>query len=242
MLLLRAITNRYRPRDATRHLQMTCLLHQIIMPSANLQMFVYRTLKLHNYAIYTCYIPLVTHFGFSHQMHTFLSANNRVGKEDTRASRHKPHRDQTERRHFNGKSRHPSRSRSPTHRSNSGNSNRRSSPPPYSRQNSTSSSQSKQPPFHTGAGPKGPTVCALCLGREACDMLKCQSSTLWDGSKARCRKNEQGRLVSPTGLVLCFDWNIRRGCTAQGHDDRHECSGCGNKDHGAQKCPRAQKK
>ncbi|KAF8148912.1 hypothetical protein B0H34DRAFT_618887, partial [Crassisporium funariophilum] len=91
------------------------------------------------------------------------------------------------------------------------------------------------------AGSKSPPVCALCLGREAHDVFKCQSDTSWDGTKARCHKNDQGRLVTPMGTVLCFDWNTRRGCTGQGHDDRHECSGCGNKDHGAQNCPRAQK-
>ena len=115
-------------------------------------------------------------------------------------------------------------------------------PSPYSCSHSLLPTLSKQPPFQPSAGSKSPTVCALCLGQETCDILKCQSSTFWDGSKARCQKNNQGWLISLTGLILCFDWNIRQGCKAQGHNNQHKCSGCGNKDHRAQKCPWAQKK
>src|SRR5271154_5244951 len=67
-------------------------------------------------------------------------------------------------------------------------------------------------------------------------------SLFWDGSKARCRKTDEGRLITPAGTTLCSDWNNRRGCSSSAHELRHECSGCGSKDHGAQKCPRAQKK
>jgi hypothetical protein len=166
----------------------------------------------------------------------------RTSRNELRTPRHKSHRDQYERRLFtsSGQPRRPSRSRSPSRRNNANTSHHRTSPPPYSRSQSSTNSPSKQHSFQHGAGSK--SACALCLGRDACDILKCQSGTFWDGSKARCRKNDQGRLVSPTGNILCFNWNTRRGCVAQGHDDRHECSGCGNKDHGAQECPRAQKK
>ncbi|KAF8800487.1 hypothetical protein BYT27DRAFT_7200087 [Phlegmacium glaucopus] len=90
--------------------------------------------------------------------------------------------------------------------------------------------------------PQGQAVCALCLATDPHDTRKCHSETFWDGSKARCRKNDEGRLITPTGTTLCHDWNSRRGCTSNSHEQRQECSGCGNKDHGAQRCPRAQKK
>jgi hypothetical protein len=80
------------------------------------------------------------------------------------------------------------------------------------------------------------------LATDSHDTRKCRSETLWDGTKARCRKSDEGRLISPTGTTLCSDWNSRRGCSSSTHEHRHECSGCGNKDHGAQGCPRAQKK
>ena len=181
-------------------------------------------------------------------MHTFrkslMATNARTGRDELRTPQHKTYREQFEKKQVSGSGRpcHPSRSQSPTCRNNTGMSQHCSSPPPYSRMHSSASSPSKQPSFQQGASSKSPTVCALCLGWEACDLLKCKSSTFWDGSKARCQKNDQGQLVSSSGLVLCFDWNIQRGCTAQGHKDRHECSGCENKDHGTQKCPQAQKK
>ena len=169
--------------------------------------------------------------GVTNQMNTFhenfLLTSAQTGREDVRTPQHKTHHDHFEKRQFSssGKPHHPSRSWSPSCCSTY---NCHSSPPPYSCLSSASSSPSKQPSFQQGAGSKSPRVCALCLGQEACDLLKCQSNTLWDGSKARCRKNDQGWLVSPTGLVLCFDWNIWQGCTAQGHKDQHECSGCRN--------------
>ncbi|KAF8164713.1 hypothetical protein B0H34DRAFT_643944, partial [Crassisporium funariophilum] len=101
----------------------------------------------------------------------------------------------------------------------------RSSPPPYSQpQSSSSCATSKQTFFQSGADSKSPSVCALCLGQDPHNVFKCQSEVLWDGSKARCRRNDQGRLVSPTGCTLCSDWNTRRGCTMSGHEQCHECS------------------
>src|SRR5271168_2198827 len=97
------------------------------------------------------------------------------------------------------------------------------------------------PFFRLGADSKGPPVCAICLGRNICEIGKCRSENFWDGSKVRCQKNEQGRLITPTGTILCHDWNTRRGCPSTVHGQRHECSGCGKRDHGAQNCARAQK-
>lgn len=135
-------------------------------------------------------------------------------------------------RHYN-----PSRSRSPTRRT-----PQRSSPPPYNRYAGQQQSPSKLPAAFPSGTAQGPPVCALCLATDSHDTRKCRSETIWDGSKARCKKSEEGRLITPAGTTLCSDWNSRRGCSSTSHEQRHECSGCGNKDHGAQGCPRAQKK
>lgn len=67
------------------------------------------------------------------------------------------------------------------------------------------------------------------------------SDTCWGKSKARCHRNEQGRLVNLSDSVLCLNWNSHCGCTTTGHEQCHKCSRCRNKDHGAQACPQAQK-
>ena len=134
-----------------------------------------------------------------------------------------------------GRQRNPSRSRSPARRTPNNPAHQRSSPPPYQ-------SPSKNASFQPSTAFQGTPVCALCLATDPHDVRKCRSETLWDGSKARCRKSDEGRLITGAGNTLCSDWNSRRGCSSSTHEQRHECSGCGNKDHGAQRCPRAQKK
>jgi hypothetical protein len=166
------------------------------------------------------------------------------GRQDSpRTPRRRNYRDKEQPGRFaSGSGRHhnASRSRSPTRRTPA----RQRSPPPYNRYPSyqRSPSSSKNSSFPAGTTSQGLPVCALCLATDSHDTRKCRSETLWDGSKARCRKTDEGRLVTPAGTTLCSDWNSRRGCTTTSHEQRHECSGCGNKDHGAQKCPRAQKK
>jgi hypothetical protein len=91
----------------------------------------------------------------------------------------------------------------------------------------------------TGSRPSG--VCAVCLGRNDHDFSKCNSARLWDGTKGWARKNEQGRLATPEGLVLCFDWQLPKTCASTTHTEKHLCSGCGEASHGAQKCLRAEK-
>ena len=91
----------------------------------------------------------------------------------------------------------------------------------------------------TGTAPSG--ICAVCLGRYEHNFSKCNSSKLWDGTKGWARKNEQGRLATPEGLVLCFDWQLPKACTSTAHTEKHLCSGCGDSKHGAQKCPRGEK-
>ena len=99
----------------------------------------------------------------------------------------------------------------------------------------------RRPSFPAGASSRGPSACAICLGRHRHEISKCCSETLWNGEKARCHRNDQGRLVSPAGLIICSDWQRPNGCSTSGAGHRHECSGCGKNDHGAQECPRTQK-
>lgn len=94
--------------------------------------------------------------------------------------------------------------------------------------------------FQSGTGSRG-RVCAVCLGRHEHAFAKCDATKLWDGSATAARKTEQGRLVTTNSLPLCFDWQIR-GCGSASHPERHMCSGCGKANHGAQGCPRAEKK
>lgn len=104
------------------------------------------------------------------------------------------------------------------------------------------SPSSRNQSFRTGASQSNAlAACTLCLGRHRHDISACTATTLWDGSPARCRRNEKGRLVNPNGFVICNDWQRPNGCSETTHDSRHECSGCGKPDHGAQRCPRAQK-
>jgi hypothetical protein len=137
-----------------------------------------------------------------------------------------------------------SRSRSPMRCTQGSSTHPRLSPPPYGHQASGSSqhSPSKHQAFQAGTASHGLPVCALCLATDSHDTRRCRSESLWDGSKARCKKSDEGRLITPSGTTLCSDWNNRRGCSSNAHELHHECSGCGSKDHGAQKCPRAQKK
>jgi hypothetical protein len=171
-------------------------------------------------------------------------ARTSLGTQDNSQDPRTPRR-QSRRNNASGNSgnrRYPgnSRSRSPMRRTQSSSTYPRSSPPPYSRQ--SGHSPSKQPSFQASTASQGQPVCALCLATDTHDTRRCRSETLWDGTKARCKKNDEGRLVTATGNTLCSDWNNRRGCSSGTHDVRHECSGCGSKDHGAQKCSRAQKK
>lgn len=82
----------------------------------------------------------------------------------------------------------------------------------------------------------GLPVCALCLARGHPGMSRCTADVLWDGTPTRCWRSADGKIVNPDGVELCFSWQLARGCNSRRHDDRHECSGCGDADHGAQEC------
>ena len=174
--------------------------------------------------------------------------NNLMGHDDRREAARTPKRNHKEkdRRYSRNTSggdynHNPSRSRSLPRRATFTPSRRCQSPPSYSRATSPQRSPSKSS-FPSGASTQGHAVCTLCLAIDPHDTRKCRSEVLWDGSKARCRKNDEGRLITPVGMTLCSDWNNRRGCTSNTHEHCHKCSGCGNKDHRAQRCPQAQKK
>jgi hypothetical protein len=118
---------------------------------------------------------------------------------------------------------------------------RRSASPPGWRPFRPSSSSHKTSGFRRGAGSPSLSACAICLGRHPHNVSACSSPTTWDGSAARCKRAEGARIVNPSGLSLCVKWQLKIQCTSLFHGDGHECSGCGAKDHGAQKCPRAEK-
>lgn len=85
------------------------------------------------------------------------------------------------------------------------------------------------------------SACTRCLGRHPHDVANCPATTLWDKSTpVRCDWNKQKRLVNPKGTVLCSDWQRRQGCKSDSHSFRHECSGCGSTEHGAQSCQLAE--
>ncbi|KAJ7337676.1 hypothetical protein DFH08DRAFT_705361 [Mycena albidolilacea] len=93
--------------------------------------------------------------------------------------------------------------------------------------------------FQTGADRVSPHVCANCLGRHK--HWACSRGPLWDGSCACWMRNEQGRPINPSGIELCSDFQHPEGCSSKGHDKKHECAGCGQHNHGVQKCPRTER-
>ncbi|KAJ7648790.1 hypothetical protein DFH06DRAFT_996905, partial [Mycena polygramma] len=87
----------------------------------------------------------------------------------------------------------------------------------------------------------GVSACAICLGRHRHNVRECKSATLWNGTTpARTKRNADGRLVNSRKEVICLGWQRVSGCELN-HASRHECSGCGSTNHGAQKCHLAQK-
>jgi hypothetical protein len=144
------------------------------------------------------------------------------------------------------------RGRSPSPTRDSPSRRRPNSPSSHNQHNSPTPSGGRRKPSHqkpdrffpSSAGQATSTfsACTLCLGRHRHNIAICASTTLWDKqTPAYCVRNEINRLVNSKGFVLCSNWQRPNGCTNTTHDSRHECSGCGKSDHGAQKCPRAEK-
>ncbi len=104
------------------------------------------------------------------------------------------------------------------------------------------SSSRRDPPrhFHKSTGGQSPVICAICLGLHT-GVSACRTTTLWNGGATCIHKRSTGSIETKSGGCVCLNWQIPRGCTSAFHSDCHNCSGCGSKDHGAYKCPRAQK-
>ncbi|KAF9054765.1 hypothetical protein BJ165DRAFT_1338122, partial [Panaeolus papilionaceus] len=86
-------------------------------------------------------------------------------------------------------------------------------------------------------------VCAVCLGllRKDHEFTKCQATKPWNGSERWAHRNSEGKLTSPEGEVLYFDWQLSRGCNSNSTRHRHTCAGCGKSSHGGQDCHLAEK-
>ncbi|KAJ7079875.1 hypothetical protein C8R43DRAFT_865417, partial [Mycena crocata] len=79
-------------------------------------------------------------------------------------------------------------------------------------------------------------VCVICLGTHP-DVARCRSTSQWNGSPARCSRDQSGRLINNRGINICLNFQLARGCQGRtGQKHIHECSGCGNRDHGASSC------
>ncbi|KAG1772608.1 hypothetical protein EV702DRAFT_919217, partial [Suillus placidus] len=91
------------------------------------------------------------------------------------------------------------------------------------------------------AGTRGRSACALCLGRFAHDIQRCESRNMWDSTNTHCHRADDGCLINPQGLPICYKWQRPGSCQIPNHEAPHECSGCGSKEHRAQSCPRSEK-
>lgn len=114
--------------------------------------------------------------------------------------------------------------------------------PPYTKpEGSTHQGKKAQPAsFQTSSSPPL-SVCAVCLSRHKHHVGSCNASTIWSGGQPFSKRDHAGKLVNLEGHRLCLDFQRPRGCSSTQDSHRHECSGCGKKDHGANDCPRAQK-
>ncbi|KAI0796431.1 hypothetical protein BC629DRAFT_1286261 [Irpex lacteus] len=66
---------------------------------------------------------------------------------------------------------------------------------------------------------------------------KCSRDTLWNGTPAHARRGRDGKLSTRNGRPLCTDFQRNGTCSFRGAKHVHECSGCGDKAHGACDCP-----
>lgn len=93
---------------------------------------------------------------------------------------------------------------------------------------------------NSGTGETRQSVCPICLGREPHKISLCHATKLWSGGEAHSTRVAGGRIFNKRGLVLCSDWQKPVRCPEVSGKHRHECSGCGKTDHGANGCPLAQ--
>ena len=84
------------------------------------------------------------------------------------------------------------------------------------------------------------SVCPVCLGRHPHRIHECNDPKLWNGEPAYARRKSDGHLINSNGATLCSDWQKPNGCSIPHKSAKHDCSGCGDPKHGAQRCHRAQ--
>lgn len=99
--------------------------------------------------------------------------------------------------------------------------------------------------FRAGAGGRmRPIICAVCLGRHKHEIKYCRAayfvlpSGIPTHTPTRCRRDEKGRLFNNQGQPVCYNWQRPQKCDAIGpeHAYLHECSACGERNHGASHC------
>jgi hypothetical protein len=138
----------------------------------------------------------------------------------------------------------PSRSGRPQRRSTPSSSyrqrSRSRSPPPRSQTRQAPSRRETNQSFQRGASSSAMSACAVCLSRQKHQVHKCAATKFWSGDPARCTRNDRGRLINPDGAVICGDFQKTAGCASSDGTHKHECSGCGQRSHGAQACPLAE--
>ena len=93
---------------------------------------------------------------------------------------------------------------------------------------------------NSGAGEYKQSICPICLSRKPHKVSLCNATKLWCSSEAQSTRAPGGRIFNKLGLVLCSDWQKPIRCTDISGKHRHECLGCGKRDHRANGCPRAQ--
>lgn len=102
----------------------------------------------------------------------------------------------------------------------------------------SNANQTINKPRHTDQATAGP-VCVVCLGRYPHVLATCARSKLWDGKRnTYSRRDAKNRIINKSGFALCFNFQRPGSCASTDHV--HECSGCGDPNHGAQQCPLAQ--
>ncbi|KAG2089432.1 uncharacterized protein F5147DRAFT_561800, partial [Suillus discolor] len=84
-------------------------------------------------------------------------------------------------------------------------------------------------------------VCTVCLGSNGHSFIECTADRLWDNSHpSLATRVDKQLLLRKSDKPLCVDWQRSRGCSSHSHNERHICSGCLGKSHGAQQCSCAQ--
>lgn len=122
------------------------------------------------------------------------------------------------------------------------------SPPPYrrgKREGGSSSTGSSTPSSSSSGKTKSfredeVALCTVCLAYHK-GFRRCTKETLWSGRPAHSTRASDGHLITKAGRNLCTDFQRTGTCSYRGSKHVHECSGCGDKSHGALQCPLAQK-